>query len=331
MSGEHVFNIFVNENESGVRLDSYLASHISYCSRSCLTNLILKRKILVGGTIKKPGYKIKPRDRIYGVISQLKPISLEPEPLKINVLYEDNDIIVINKQAGLVVHPAPNNYTGTLANGLIYHWTELKTVGDFARAGIVHRLDKDTSGAMVIAKNQATHDYLCAQFKSRKIQKNYLALVYGEVKSDSGTILLPIGRHPTDRKKMSTISSKSRYAETLWNVRERFQGITLLDLNLKTGRTHQIRVHCAAISHPVIGDVVYGRRKTVKKLSVKRNIPNAIFSLVSRQMLHAQRLEFIHPATKTTVSFDAPVPKDMTKMMKALESFSLGKVQFPIP
>lgn len=314
------FTICVNKQESGSRLDVVIASHISDCSRSLSASLIRKGKILVHGGVKKPGYHVKTGDEISGAILPPEPVLSEPEPIEIDIIYEDNHLIVINKQPGLVVHPAPGHYTGTLVNALLYHCEKpdyppdypSDYPGDKLRPGIVHRLDKDTSGTMVIAKNEAVHNNLAAQFKDRKIKKEYLALVCGEMESESGIISLPVGRHPVERKKMSTISRKGRSAETLWRVKERFKNITLLEICLKTGRTHQIRVHCAAINHPVLGDLVYGSRRAGK-------ISDAVSDLIKtvpRQMLHAWRLELIHPATKKIMSFVSPVPEDMENVMK---------------
>ncbi|MDL1967275.1 MAG: RluA family pseudouridine synthase [Deltaproteobacteria bacterium] len=306
-----VFTIFVNEHESGRRLDIIITSHISNCSRSFLTILIRKGKILVQGEVKKPGYLVKTGDNISVNIPPPEPVLAEPEPHNIDILYEDKHIIVINKEPGLVVHPAPGHLKGTLVNRLLYHCPELEGIGGKLRSGIVHRLDKDTSGTMVVAKNDAAHINLAAQFKSRKIKKLYLALVYGVVKSASGSILLPIGRHPSDRKKMSTVSRKSRSARTFWKVIERFNRATFLELDLKTGRTHQIRVHCTAIKHPIVGDLVYGGgKKTAKNLSAS----------VPRQMLHAWRLEFVHPLTEEAISFESPVPPDMEKLIETLRN-----------
>jgi 23S rRNA pseudouridine1911/1915/1917 synthase len=242
------------------------------------------------------------------------PISFKPESIPIEILYEDDDIVVINKQAGIVVHPAPGHYSGTLVNALLHHCPGLNGIGGAMRPGIVHRLDKDTSGALVVAKNDKAHVNLSKQFKSRQIKKKYLALVYGKMESDSGSVSLPIGRHPVDRKKMSTNSKKSRVAETTWHVRERFESASLIEVDLKTGRTHQIRVHCAAVKHPVLGDTVYGPRKTGRE---NKNLKD-VFKSVSRQMLHAWRLEFTHPVTETKVSFEAPIPSDMQAVITAL-------------
>jgi 23S rRNA pseudouridine1911/1915/1917 synthase len=304
------FTILVNEHESGMRLDVIIASHISDCSRSFSADLIQKGEILVQGEVKKPGYRVKAGDNISINIPAPEPVLSEPEPGDIDILYEDKHIIVINKEPGLVVHPAPGHNKGTLVNRLLYYCPELEGIGGKLRPGIVHRLDKDTSGTIVAAKNDAAHINLAAQFESRKIKKLYLALVYGVVKSESGSISLPIGRHPSDRKKMSTVSRKSRSAETFWKVIERFNEATLLELDLKTGRTHQIRVHCAAINHPVLGDPVYGGKKAAKKLPTS----------VPRQMLHAWRLEFAHPVTGEAMSFESPIPPDMEKVIEMLRN-----------
>jgi len=312
-------SILVNEQDAGKRLDMVVASCISDCSRSLSASLIRNGKILVRGALKKPGYHVRKGDGICGLIPSPEPVLFEPEPVEIDIIYEDEHLIVINKQPGLVVHPAPGHYRGTLVNGLLYHCPGLKEIGGKLRHGIVHRLDKNTSGALVVAKNEVAHNNLALQFKSRKIKKRYLAIVHGKIESDSGSISLPIGRHPIDRKKMSTISRKTRSAETSWKVMERFCEATLLEINLKTGRTHQIRVHCSAINHPVLGDSVYCGRKILKKLLPCVAISD-IIKVVPRQMLHAWQIEFTHPVTKISMSFKAPVPQDMNDLIKALRS-----------
>lgn len=314
MHDQSAFTILVEENDSGRRLDLFVSSRISACSRTAATRLIRNGKIRVKGAVEKPGYRIRTGDVIYGQIPPPEPVYLSPEPMEIEILFEDEYLIVVNKQPGIVVHPAAGRYTGTLVNGLLYHYPELKGIGGEFRPGIVHRLDKDTSGAIVVAKKLAAQDNLAGQFKSRTVKKGYLALVHGDMESNSGEIILPIGRHPVDRKKMSTQSRKHRDAETTWRVRERFVGATLIELKLKTGRTHQIRVHCAALNHPVVGDSVYGRRKKGKRVPGKKNMLRG----VRRQMLHAWRLGFIHPVTEKPVSFEAPIPQDMSGLLNAL-------------
>jgi 23S rRNA pseudouridine1911/1915/1917 synthase len=217
-----------------------------------------------------------------------------------------------------VVHPAPGHACGTLVNALLNHCPDLGGIGAELRPGIVHRLDKDTSGTLVVAKNAVAIDNLSAQFKNRSVRKDYLALVRGEMAADSGAIRLPIGRHPEDRKRMSTRSRKSREAETVWRVARRWRGCTLLELHLKTGRTHQIRVHCAAIGRPIVGDSVYGRRKaTADSVEIQ-----ALFASARRQMLHAWRLEVAHPRTGEPMRFESPLPEDMERLIAKLEAGS---------
>jgi 23S rRNA pseudouridine1911/1915/1917 synthase len=316
MPAAGAFTIIVNTSDAGKRLDVLLSSQLTACSRSHIANLVLDKKIRVNGTLKKPGYRVKTGDEIRGKILPLETVSFAPEPIEIDFLYEDQDLIIINKQPGLVVHPAPGHYSGTLVNALLYHRPGICCVGEELRPGIVHRLDKDTSGALVVAKNTAAHDHLTAQFKSRKVQKTYLALVYGEMNNDSGMISAPIGRHPVHRMRMSTKSRKCRPAETHWKVNDRFEGLTLLELSLKTGRTHQIRVHCATINHPIVGDPLYSGRKA------KINLPKSLRGIIqaaSRQMLHAWRLGLSHPTSNKMVTFEAPLPPDFTELEKRLK------------
>ena len=228
---------------------------------------------------------------------------------------------MVNKQPGLVVHPAPGHFSGTLVNGLLYHCPNLGGIGGELRPGIVHRLDKDTSGTLVVAKNDAAHTNLSRQFKSRKVKKDYLALVHGNMKSPTGSIKLPIGRHPVDRKRMSTVSPRGRSAETEWNIKEQFQGVALLEVHLKTGRTHQIRVHCAAMHHPIVGDRVYGPRKPGKTLVRGRPTSDKLLQIlksVDRQMLHAWRLSFHHPHTGKAVTFESRLPEDMAIIIQKI-------------
>ena len=312
MHDPSAFTILVEVSDSGKRLDLLIVSRIPGCSRSVVTSLIRNGKIRVQGDIKKPGYRVSTGDEVCGTIPAPEPVLFKPEPVPIDILYEDHDIIVVNKPPGIVVHPAPGHNSGTLVNALLYHCPGLEGVGRKIRPGIVHRLDKDTSGVMVVAKNAMAHQDLVLQFKSRSIKKKYLALVYGRMESESGRVKLPIGRHPVDRKKMSTHSRKSRMAETTWQIRKRFARATLIEINLKTGRTHQIRVHCAAIKHPVVGDSVYGRRKAGKSMAYD------LLGSVPRQMLHAWQLQFTHPKTQKTLFFEAPVPRDIENILRKL-------------
>ena len=309
MHNQSVFTVFVDESDTGKRLDVVIASVISDCSRSYAAKLIVEGNIHVQGENKKPGYRVKAGEEIDGRVPSPIPAAFEPEPIEIDILYEDEHLIVINKKAGIVVHPAPGHYSGTLVNALLYHCPDIGAISGEIRPGIVHRLDKDTSGTLVIAKSSIIHESLSMQFKSRTVKKEYLALVHGEMESDAGSIKLPIGRHPVHRKRMSTKSRKGREAETLWEVRERFRVATFIKVNLKTGRTHQIRVHCAAINHPIIGDPVYCTRKAGSDLQNK----------AVRQMLHAWRLKIFHPALKKSMTFESPIPQDMEELIKALQ------------
>jgi len=316
------FTILANESDQGRRLDAVVAAHLPDCSRSLAVNLIANLEILVDNQVKKPGYRVKCGDKIQGRIPVPVQTETIPEPIPLRILYQDSHIVVLNKQAGLVVHPAPGHSSGTLVNALLYHCPDLEGIGGEIRPGIVHRLDKDTSGTMVVAKNAGSHERLARQFKARTIQKKYLALVYGEYQSDEGSIKLPIGRHPIHRKRMSTITRKGRSAETSWRVRERFQGITLLELTLKTGRTHQIRVHCASIGHPVVGDKIYLPSKTLinrykKYSSLRYSIIDPV-KTIPRQMLHAWQLGLTHPHTGEFMTFESPIPADMEALMEIL-------------
>ena len=316
------FTIIVEESDSGRRLDTVVASRLADCSRSLAATLIAGQHILVDQQPKKPGYHIKPGDRIEGRIPAPEVVDFKPEPIPLHILFQDSHIIVINKQPGIVVHPAPGHRSGTLVNALLFHCPDLGAIGAEIRPGIVHRLDKDTTGTMVVAKSAQTQEDLARQFKAREVQKKYLALVYGDVQPETGEIKLPIGRHPVDRKRMSTITRKGRAAETAWKVRERLGGITLLELNLKTGRTHQIRVHCAAIGHPEVGDPVYRSPKLPRNLKDKlSNHPSAIIAAlksVDRQLLHAWQLGLTHPHSGTYLTFEAPLPADMEGLLSEL-------------
>ena len=318
MHGKSAFTILVDESSSGMRLDAVVSSCIDVCSRSHSAALIRNGEIKVRGEIKKPGYRVREGDRITGCIPPPPPVRFDPEPIPLDILHEDNHLIIVNKPPGLVVHPAPGHLSGTMVNAILHHCPELQKVEGELRPGIVHRLDKDTSGALIITKQADAREHLLRQFKSRTIKKKYLAIVHGETGSDDGSISLPIGRHPKDRKRMSTVSRKSRDAETGWRVRERFEKVTFLELDLKTGRTHQIRVHLKAIGHPVVGDAVYGGRKGAM-LSKAGELSDRI-GAVERQMLHAWRVRFDHPATGERITVEAPLPPDMNELILSLRS-----------
>lgn len=317
------FSIQVKPSDEGQRLDVLVASVLADCTRTFISGLIASEHVQVDGRPKKPGYRVKSGEKISGIIPPPVPVELKPEPISIDILHQDDHIIVVNKQPGLVVHPAPGHSGGTLVNGLLYHCRTFGGIGGELRPGIVHRLDKDTSGTMVVAKNDAAHTHLSRQFKSRKVQKVYLAIVHGKMESTAGSVKLPIGRHPVARKRMSTISPKGRTAVTVWRVKDQFQEFALLEVDLKTGRTHQIRVHCSALGHPVVGDKVYRPRKLEKTIARDHQQPDRILQLlnsVDRQMLHAWRLSFRHPQSGETVTFESPLPEDMAQFIERLRS-----------
>ena len=313
------FTFLVHASDNGQRLDIVLSRHLSGCSRSMASLLIRTQCVRVGGNTAKPGYRVKADDEITGHIPPPEPLDCRPEPIDIDILFEDEHLIVLNKQPGIVVHPAPGNRSGTLVNALLHHCPGLGGIGNVIRPGIVHRLDKGTSGALVVAKTDPAHRSLSEQFKSRTVRKIYLALVYGEPRAESGAIDLPIGRHPVDRKRMSTIGRSGRKALSLWQVRERFSGSALLGVEIKTGRTHQIRVHCAALGFPVVGDTVYGgRKRAAGRFPGKAG--DTLLASVPRQMLHARSLTISHPISGEQMVFEASLPRDMEELLDQLRS-----------
>ena len=323
MPADNAFSLRVRPSDAGKRLDVLVAALLADCTRTFAAGLITAEHVRVDGRPRKPGYRVKSGEHVSGDIPPPVSVTFRPEPIPLEILYEDDHILVVNKQPGLVVHPAPGHYSGTLVNGLLHYSPDLGKIGDALRPSIVHRLDKDTSGTLVVAKNDEAHARLSRQFKSRKVRKEYLALVYGHMKSAAGSLKLPIGRHPVDRKRMSTVSPRGRTAETQWKLREQFQGIALLEIHLKTGRTHQIRVHCAAMHHSVVGDRVYGPRKPHNTIASSRRQPDALLQViksVDRQMLHAWRLGFNHPDTGKAVIFESPLPQDMAAVIQKMRS-----------
>ena len=316
-------SILISHDSANQRIDKFLSFHNSTLSRSFIQRLIDKGSITVSGKTVKSSYKLRSGDYIKIEIPQLEPLSVKPEPIPLDIVYEDESVIVINKPAGMVVHPAAGNYSGTLVNALLYHCKNtLSGIGGVERPGIVHRLDKDTSGLLMAAKNDFTHHHLSKQLKDRTIVRKYLALVRGDIKEDSKKIEMTIGRHVSDRKKMSVKTKKGRVAITEFNVIERFGNYTLLEVKLKTGRTHQIRVHLSAIGHPVAGDRVYGGRQKTDDRRQTTEIRSQIS--IQRQMLHAAILGFIHPKTGKYLEFNVPISDDMNGIL----NFLRGKVNF---
>jgi 23S rRNA pseudouridine1911/1915/1917 synthase len=314
------FAIAVEVNQAGLRLDSVIAQVVEDCSRARASQLIKGGHITVDGVIRKPGYRVKSGEVLSGVIPAPQPIDCLPEEIPLAILHEDRDLIVVNKPAGMVVHPAPGNYSGTLVNALLAHSPDIQGIGGELRPGIVHRLDKETSGAIVVAKNSKAHQSLSDQFQSRQIEKGYLAVVHGEVAECNAVIQLAIGRHPVDRKKMSIHSHRPREAETRWRVKAVYPQATLLALELLTGRTHQIRVHVAAKGHPIVGDGVYRHKSIEKRMSKPLTSVDRLLSRVQRQMLHAWRLSLDHPVSGERLQFTAPLPTDFEELLCGLRT-----------
>ena len=320
MSDADGFTLRVAPSDEGKRLDVFLSTHLELCSRSHAALMIGRKEVFVNDAARKPGYRLKPGDVVTGRLPAPEPATDQPEPIALDILFEDDQMIVVNKPAGMVVHPAPGNKTGTLVNALLHHCSDLTGIGGRRRPGIVHRLDKDTSGALLVAKTAAAHAAISHQFKRRQVRKVYLALVIGTMPEGKGTIELPIGRHPRDRKRMSTVSHRTRDAETHWRVREQFSGCSLLEVDLKTGRTHQIRVHLSTVHHPIIGDPVYGpkRRKYPAGAHGLTKAVADILATAGRQMLHAWKLSCEHPVSGEHLIFESKIPKDMQSVLDAL-------------
>ncbi|OXT06018.1 RNA pseudouridine synthase [Thermoanaerobacterium thermosaccharolyticum] len=297
-------NIIAEKDDVDKRIDSFLASELDY-TRSYLKKLILDGLVKVNGSSIKPNYKLKEGDSVDVNIPEAEKIDLMPENIPLDIIYEDDDIIVINKPQGMVVHPAPGNYSGTLVNALLYHCKNLSGINGELRPGIVHRLDKDTSGVMVVAKNDKAHLDLSNQIKERTILKKYIAIVEGVIKDDEGSIEAPIGRDHVERKKMAVIED-GRYALTLYKVLERYKNNSLIEATIKTGRTHQIRVHMSYIGHPIVGDEVYGYKKQR-------------FNLLG-QALHSKLLGLVHPSKKIYMEFKAPIPEYFERLINILKS-----------
>jgi 23S rRNA pseudouridine1911/1915/1917 synthase len=310
----HTHEIVVSENEAHVRLDKLISQQLEQYTRSFILRLIKTDCILVNQQIKKPGYIVRTGDLISITILDCEPQTALPEPIPLEILYEDDELLIINKQSGLVVHPAPGHANGTLVNALLHY--NSRQFSKVNRFGIVHRLDQDTTGCLLVAKNRFSQAYLNDAFKERTIEKKYCAIVNGRMNKNQGIINYPIGRHPTNRKKMSINARQHRSAETHWNVSCQFEHFTLLDVLLKTGRTHQIRVHFSAINHPIVGDPLYGKNRNWHYL--KTNL-QAHLKQINRQMLHAMQLGFVHPTTKQFMRIIAPLPEDMRQILDVLQ------------
>lgn len=304
----------IESEQAGNRLDAYIASQIDGWSRARLQRLIANEDVLVNGKVSKPSYKLRENDEIEVELIAPAADAFVPENIPIDIVYEDDTLIVVNKPAGLVVHPAAGNLSGTLANALAYHFQQLPDGGTGVRPGLVHRLDRDTSGLMVVAKTEAALENLSDQFRDRTVYKSYVALVHGRVLSSSGKIDQPVARDPGNRTRMAVVRL-GRHALTLYKVRRGFDRFTLLDVELKTGRTHQIRVHLAWMKHPVVGDETYGagRDNTIQNAQLRARVRS-----LNRQFLHAAKLAFTHPQTNEWVKFETPLPADLEALLEVL-------------
>jgi 23S rRNA pseudouridine1911/1915/1917 synthase len=303
--------IVVQPEEKGERIDTFLAGKTGV-TRSQIQKLIENGDVLVNDRAVSQHHRVKMHDVITIGVAEKKTEDLVPEPIPLDILYKDDYLVVVNKPAGMVVYPAAGHDHGTLMNALSYYFNQLASLGAPLRPGVVHRLDKDTSGVMVVALDDSTYYSLAGQFKERSINRSYSALVYGLMKENEGRIALKIGRLESDRKKMSTRSKRGKEAVTQWTVIRKFGNATLIKVKLGTGRTHQIRVHFASIGHPVLGDRTYGKKSELE-MKGRRNI------LFPRQMLHAELLGFIHPVTGQYMEFSSPLPKDMVEKIEELQ------------
>ncbi len=300
------FSFHVSPELAGQRVDQAVAEQQRELSRAYARRLIESGAITVSGRAVKPSHRLRGGETVRGEIPEPEPDRLEPEPIPLDVVHEDEHLVVVNKPAGLVVHPAAGHRTGTLVHGLLHHCGELSGIGGVRRPGIVHRLDKDTSGLLVVAKSDRAHRGLAAQFAAHSVEREYLALVRGSPRAQRGSIDAPIGRHPGDRKKFSTRARRGREAVTHWRIVERLAGFTLLGVRLETGRTHQIRVHLASAGLPVAGDPVYGGGRAAGALGLRR------------QALHAALLGFDHPVTGERVALRVSLPDDFAAVLEQL-------------
>ena len=320
----HNFQTFsISDENAGERLDAFLANHIEGWSRARLQQLIEDGEVLVNGRAIKSSYKLRANDQIEVELTPSPVARFVAEDIPIEVVFEDDELIVVNKPAGMVVHPAAGVPSGTLANALAFHFQQLSQFGGAARPGIVHRLDRGTSGLLVVAKTEPAHEHLANQFRAREVFKSYLALVHGQMEKSNGQIDQPIARDPRNRTRMAVVRG-GREALSLFRLREGYDRFTLLDVELKTGRTHQIRVHLGWIKHPVVGDEVYGggRDKTVTDPVIRSAIGK-----LQRQFLHAERLAFRHPRTREKLRFTAPLPAELTQLLDLIRTKECSDVR----
>ncbi|MSR65416.1 MAG: RluA family pseudouridine synthase [Verrucomicrobiae bacterium] len=308
MDSPSSYTFTVESEDHGRRVDIFLPGKLTDVSRSFCQKLIRESHVTVNGVATKPSHSLRMNDVVAVTIPPPHALDLQPEDIPLDVLFEDDDLLVLNKPPGLVVHPAAGNMEHTLVHALLHHCRgKLSGIGGVTRPGIVHRLDKDTSGCLVVAKNDVTHRSLVEQFKERDVWKEYLALVWGNIAKTHGQIDSPIGRNPRNRQKMAVNVGNARPSLTEYEVVERFKECCVIRVILHTGRTHQIRVHFASIGHPVLGDEIYGRKRQ-----------SELVARMTRQMLHAHRLGFEHPRTRKLVESTAPLPADMRGLLAHL-------------
>lgn len=300
-----ILKYIVSDGQSNIRIDRYLSERNEELSRSYIQKLLKEQKVQVNGKIVKANYKVQPEDELCIELPDMTDPDILPEDIPLDILYEDEDVLIVNKPKGMVVHPSAGHTTGTLVNAVMAHCKEhLSGINGVLRPGIVHRIDKDTTGALMICKNDAAHRDLAKQLKEHSIKRRYRAIVAGVLKEDEGTIEGPIGRHPIDRKKMSINLKNGKEAVTHYQVLERFKNATYVECRLETGRTHQIRVHMTSIGHPLLGDEIYGSGKNPYHLQ--------------GQTLHAMILGFVHPSTGEYMEFTAPLPEYFLKLLEKL-------------
>lgn len=318
----HEIEIIVPPGKKKERLDVFLANHIENATRNKVQRAIEEGTVRINGKKTRSSHHVNPGEVIHITLPKSPPQKAVPEDIPLDILYEDEDLLVINKPAGMVTHPAHGNHTGTLVNALLYHCNHLSTLNDETRPGIVHRLDKDTSGVMVIAKTDFAHAFLAKQFSGRTISREYWAIVWGRFKEQKGVIEARLGRSKSDRKKMAVVSD-GKQSTTEYNVIEQFEYLSLVSLKLRTGRTHQIRVHLAHFNHPVFGDPTYNGRSIAAGpgTAKQKSEVQLLLKIISRQALHAKTLGFVHPKSLSRMFFDSPLPADFLSISTILTKF----------
>jgi 23S rRNA pseudouridine1911/1915/1917 synthase len=318
---EKIIKVTVTEGEKKKRIDFFLANTLENTTRSRIQKLIKAELLKVNGNVVKSNYLIEPNDEIELTIPvSPRPDNIEPENIPLEIIYEDEHLIIINKPHGMVVHPSPGNYTGTLVHALRYYTGELSSANGDLRAGIVHRIDKDTSGLLIIAKSEEVHSHIAKQFAAHSTEREYWAVCWGKFKDSTGEIVGNIARSNKDRKIFTVSETKGKTAHTFYEVLEEFNFLSLIKLKLKTGRTHQIRVHLSHVNHNIFGDHIYGGRRInygYEYPKIKSRVNN-LLKLIDRQALHAKTIGFVHPITKEKMSFDSELPQDMQGLLNEL-------------